>query len=165
MGDVGGGPVSAPSDAHEARPTRWFWVGLAFGWAVIAYGIWGALANADRTEPIQLAAYVVGAAVLHDAVVVPVVVAVGWLASRWLPPAARGPVRGALALSALLVVFAYPLVRRLGAHPTNSSALPLHYGPNLALVLGVVWVVTALLVVSRYRHRRPQPSGSGATSD
>ena len=85
---------------------------------------------------------------LHDAVVVPVVVALGWLASRWLPPAARGPVRGALALSAILVVFAYPLVRRLGARPTNSSALPLHYGPNLALVLGVVWIVTVVLVVA-----------------
>ena len=156
--------MSAPVAADEGPRTRWFWVGLAVGWAVMAYGIWGALANADRTEPIQLAAYVIGAAVLHDAVVVPVVVGLGWLASRWLPPAARGPVRGALALSALLVVFAYPLVRRLGAHPTNSSALPLHYGPNLALVLGVVWTVTAALVVTRSRRHRRRPSTSGATS-
>ena len=42
--------------ADEGPRTRWFWVGLALGWAVMAYGIWGALANADRTEPIQLAA-------------------------------------------------------------------------------------------------------------
>lgn len=146
--------MTTPVAADEGPRTRWFWVGLAVGWALMAYGIWGALANADRTEPIQLAAYVIGAAVLHDAIVVPVVVAVGWLASRWLPPAARGPVRGALALSAILVVFAYPLVRRLGAHPTNSSALPLHYGPNLALVLGVVWIVTVVLVVARFRRQR-----------
>ena len=149
--------------ADRQRQTGWFWVGFGIGWAVIAYGIWGALANADRTEPLQLAVYVVGAAVLHDAVIVPVVVTVGWLASRWLPPAARGPVRGALALSALLVVFAYPLVRRLGARPTNSSALPLRYGPNLALVLGAVWVVTAVLVVVRHRRRRSQPPPAVAT--
>jgi hypothetical protein len=71
---------------------------------------------------------------------------------RW-PPAVAGPVRAALATSAIVVVFAVPLVAGLGRRPTNSSTLPLHYGWSLLVLLAVIWTVTAGVIA--FRRRRP----------
>jgi hypothetical protein len=74
------------------------------------------------------------------------------VSSRWRP-AVAGPIRAALAVSAILLVFALPLVAGLGRRPTNSSALPLPYVRSLLLLLGGVWLVAAgVIVVRRYRR-------------
>ena len=147
-------------------PGRSFWIGLAIGWAVMAIGIVGLIANRADTKPFEVGYRFVELALIHDAVVAPLLFIVGAIATHWLPPIARGPVRGALALSAGLVIFAVPLVQRLGARQ-NSSVLPLAYGPNLAVVLGAVWLVTTVIVTGRLvmRRRRRSPLGPGLPSE
>ncbi len=140
--------MSAPRPSADSRG-RAFWIAFVVGWGLMAFGVAGAIADRRRADPAALARYVLEFALLHDALVAPLVFLVGWLASEALPLVARGPVRGALALSALLAVFAIPLVRRFGAHPTNSSALPLDYTHSLVVVLGAVWGVTLAVLVSR----------------
>jgi hypothetical protein len=150
---------------HGDRPGTAFWVGLTFGWAVIVFGIAGLIANHADTKPFEVAYRFVELALIHDAVVAPLAFLVGAAATHWLPSIIRGPVRGALALSAIVVVFALPLIQRLGARQ-NSSVLPVAYGPNLAIVLGALWLVTAGIVGSRlvrrrqrrWRPGRPEPS-------
>ncbi|HEY1279492.1 MAG TPA: hypothetical protein VGF22_07455 [Acidimicrobiales bacterium] len=142
-------------NARHERPGKAFWIGLATGWAVMAFGVAGLIANRADTKPFEVAYRFLELALLHDAVVAPLAFAAGAVATHWLPPIGRGPVRGALALSAIVVVFALPLVQRLGARQ-NSSVLPLAYGPNLAIVLGAIWLATAGIVARRVVRRRQQ---------
>ena len=129
-----------------------FWISAAIGWAVIAWGVIGILSNSLDTRPANLAKFVVGGALLHDLLVAPVAVLVGVLIARTVPAPARGPVQAALAVSAIIALFAYPLVRGYGLAANNPTSLPHNYGLNLVVVLGVVWAVTAAAVVMRLKR-------------
>ena len=137
-----------------------FWIGLAVGALVMAYGLKGLLGAASTTQPRNLFTFFIGAGVVHDALFAPLVVVVGWLTARFVPKVARVPVWIALSYSVVLIAFAWPLVRRYGARSTIPSALPLDYGRNLVVSLVVIWVVAiaaaAVLVV---RDRRAAPAG------
>ncbi|MFF8268400.1 hypothetical protein ACF059_13510 [Streptomyces sp. NPDC016562] len=124
------------------------WVLGAFG--LLVMGIGGRqLAAVAAAEDVGV--WLLGALILHDALIAPLVLAVGFLIAA-VP--ARGPLRGALIASGSLVLITLPLLVRPGA-PPNPSALPLPYGRNLLLVIGAVAVCAALLaVVSRHRQLR-----------
>jgi hypothetical protein len=143
---------------NEER-SRWFWPALVAGWAVIGVGIVGMFSQRDRTTPFQLVRYVVGFLLVHDLVVAPVVIGIGWLVTRFVPAVARGPLRAALALSALVVAFSWPLLRRYGEHATNDSALPLDYGRTVPVVLAVVWLVALGVLVARLVSTRRRAGG------
>ena len=142
-------------NAQNERPGKAFWIGLAAGWAVMMVGVVGLIANRADTKPFEVAYRFLELALIHDAVVAPLAFIVGAVATHWLPVTVRGPVRGALGLSAIVIVFALPLVQRLGARQ-NSSVLPLAYGANLAIVLGAIWLATAGVVARRLVKRRQQ---------
>ena len=142
-------------NAQNQRPGKAFWIGLAAGWAVMMVGVVGLIANRADTKPFEVAYRFLELALIHDAVVAPLAFIVGAVATHWLPVTVRGPVRGALGLSAIVIVFALPLVQRLGARQ-NSSVLPLAYGANLAIVLGAIWLATAGVVGRRLVKRRQQ---------
>lgn len=149
-GRDGSGPPSGevgPAPTYGAS----FWVGLAVGWAVMGYGVWGVLDESDLTRPPDLALWVVGAAIAHDALLAPVVAVVGVALAAVLPRWVRGPVRAALAVSGVVVLFAYPALRGFGRRQGNPSILPLDYQRNVLLVLAVVWVVAAVAAAVRRR--------------
>ncbi len=125
-----------------------FWVGLVSGGGLMAYGVVGMLGASAATQPKNLAAFLLGAGIVHDAVIAPVVVIVGWLVTRLLPPLARVPVWFALAATGLLVAFTWPLVRGWGRRSANPSLLPYDYGRNVLIGLAVIWAV-ALLEIGR----------------
>nr|WSX48766.1 hypothetical protein OG409_07275 [Streptomyces sp. NBC_00974] len=106
-------------------------------------------------DPGGVVVWLGGALVLHDGVIAPLVLAVG-MAVAAVP--ARGVVRGALLTGGALVLITLPLLLRPGV-PANPSVLPLPYGRNLAVVLGVVAVTApavALVSVRSGRRRRPR---------
>jgi hypothetical protein len=135
----------------------WFWVALAIGWAVMIGAAVGALLDSRNANLPALVRYIVIFDVVHDAVIATLTVALAWFVGRWAPPALRGPLRAALALSAIVAVFSYPLVRRLGERDTNDSALPLDYGRNVLIVLAAVWLGAAAVVAVRLVGRRLRP--------
>jgi hypothetical protein len=136
---------------------------LVVGWAIIGFGVKAALAHSYDAHPFGLAVHLVAFDLVHDVVIAPVVLLVGWAAGRFLPEVARGPIRAALASTALFVVFSYPLVRRWGRRPTNSSTLPLAYGRNLLIIVMVIWMLAAVCMAIRVvRLRRGR--GAGTTS-
>ncbi|MGQ0615451.1 MAG: hypothetical protein ACT4PW_00415 [Acidimicrobiia bacterium] len=157
-----GGPTSARgprprrrSPAQRRRRRRLtFWAGLVVGWVFIAIGLKGVLDNSGVTRPRELLVWFVGAGVVHEALFAPAAIAVGWLTARFVPVVARAPVRVALALTAVVVVVFWPLVRGYGRRPALPSALPLDYGRNLAFVVIVIWAATGAWVAWRWRVMR-----------
>ena len=135
---------------HRAGPL--FWVSAAAGWAVIAWGLRGIFVHSLDTRPSNLARFVVGGALLHDLLVAPVVVLVGVLFARTVPRRARPVVQGALAATAIVALFSYPMVRAYGLAARNPTSLPHNYTANLLVVLGVVWAVAAAAVLVRVRR-------------
>lgn len=133
---------------HAPRPAGpRFWITAAIGWAVIAWGVVGIFSNSLDTRPANLAKFVVGGALLHDLVVAPLVILAGVLVVRRVPAWARGSVQAALAISAIVALFAYPLVRAYGLATNNPTSLPHNYGLNLLIVLAVVWAVAGLAIL------------------
>lgn len=97
-----------------------------------------------------------GAVVVHDALIAPLVLFIGWVLVRG---GVRGPVRGALLAAGAVTAVALPVLLRPGK-PANSSVLPLDYPRNWLLTLVAVGTVTALLLAARgtRRSRRRPPS-------
>lgn len=135
---------------------RGFWIGLLIGWAVIGFGVKGAVDRAGATRPLALALWLAGSAVVHDLVVVPITLAVGFVVLRVVPRRLRAPVQGALVVSGILVLFSLPLILGLGGVPGNPSLRPRDYATGLGASIVAVWALCVLLLVRA--RRRPERS-------
>ncbi|MGH9223522.1 MAG: hypothetical protein ACRD2W_06980 [Acidimicrobiales bacterium] len=138
------------SPVHNRRAG--FWVSAALGWAVIAVGVRGIFEKTIDTRPGQLARFVIGGALLHDLVVAPLAILAGVGLARVVRGKARPVVQAALVVTAVVVLFAYPLVRAYGLAANNPTSLPHNYTANLAVVLALVWAVAGVAIALRYRR-------------
>lgn len=120
----------------------------AAGAALIAVGVHGVVTGLTGADAAAWLAWFAGAAVLHDAVLVPVVLAAG-AATRRLPAAHRRIVRAALITAACATAVALPLVLGRGRRADEPSRLPLPYDRNLAVVLAVVAAAAAAAIAAR----------------
>ncbi len=143
-------------DDRRAGPL--FWISAAAGWAVIAWGLRGIFQKSLDTRPGNLARFVVGGALLHDLLVAPLVILLGVLLARAVPGRARAIVQAALAVTGIVALFSYPLVRAYGLAANNPTSLPRNYTAGLLVVLGVVWAIAAGMVI--YRSRKTAPSAA-----
>jgi len=131
-----------------------FWGSAAAGWALILWGVRGALRHSVDTRPGELARFLIGGALIHDLLVAPVALLAGLAVARVVRPHWRAAVQAAAVISACVALVAYPLVRGYGRAANNPTSLPHNYGWNLALVVSAVWVVTlAVAAVARARPR------------
>lgn len=126
-------------------------IGLALGLPVLAYGVRGVLVDARRTHPFELGRWIVGSAIVHDALVVPIVLAVSFVVTRLVPPWARPPLLWALATSTILTVYAWPFVRGYGHNPSVPSLLARNYASGLLAYLAVVAAVAVAWAIVRRR--------------
>lgn len=154
MTGAAGGP---PRPAYG----RGFWLALAAGGMVMAFGAWGLLGHAEATMPAAWARWLTAALLIHDLLVAPALLAVGWLVGR-LPGGWRAPVRAGLLVSATVVLVTLPAFLGDGraTQPGNASLLPNHYGRSLALVLAPIWA--GVILTGRRRRapaRRTPPGG------
>ena len=130
---------------HRRGPL--FWASAAAGWAVILWGVRGALHHHIDTRPTELARFFVGAAVIHDLIFAPVVLGAGVLISRLVPGRWRAPVQAALLISGCAALFAWPEVRDYARVNHNPTSLPHNYTANLLVVAAAVWIATVLVTV------------------
>lgn len=137
---------------------RWRVALGAVGVLVAFFGVFRLLTQIPVANLVELAEWLAGAVILHDAVVGPIVAAVGWVTSRSLPPRARRYVQAAFVAGALVTVIAIPLIYRRGSQPRAKAILQQDYGANLATLLAVVAAVCllgyALQVVVDHRRGR-----------
>ena len=125
------------------------------GLAAVLYGFYGLLTAGSRVPLGSWLTWFVGSALLHDLVIAPVWIGLGWLAARFLPAAARPAVVIGAAVTGVLTLVALPWVLGVGADPANPSFLPRDYGRNLLLVdVGVLVVAALWATVATRRARR-----------
>lgn len=129
----------------------------AAGAALIGVGAVGLVADSAETVPVRWAVWLVGAAVLHDLLFVPAVLAVGAL-TAFVPLPYRRPVQAGLAVAGVIALIAFPLVRGFGRRGDNPSVLPQDYGANLLLVLAVIALGTGVAML-RARRAGGSPRG------
>lgn len=152
--------MTPTDDLPATTSRRGLLVGLAVGVPVIAFGVRGAIVDGARTHPGELARWIVGAAIVNDLVLVPVVLAAGWLARRLVPGDLWPAVRAGLVTTGVLALVGWPFVRAYGADPRNPSLLPRSYGAGLTAAIAVVWLVVAVVAavtLARRARRRRRP--------
>lgn len=126
-------------------------VELALGLPMLAYGVRGVILDPRGTHPFGLGRWIVGSAIVHDALLVPVVLVVSFLVARLLPTRARPPVLWALTTSAILAASAWPFIRGYGRDPRIPSLLARNSATGLLALVGVVAVVAAAWASIRRR--------------
>jgi hypothetical protein len=140
--------------ATSALTPWWRWLFVLPGLAAVGYGAHGLLTAGRRVPLDSWLTWFVGSALLHDLVLAPVWVGLGWLAARLLPRAARPAAVVGAAVTGVLTLVALPFVLGFGADPANDSFLPRAYGRDLLLVVLAVWVAAAGWAVVAVRRSR-----------
>ena len=128
---------------------------ILLGTVGMAYGAWLLLSRQDLGQIVEVALWLAAAVVIHDGILAPAVVALGWLGGRLLP---RAVARGAVTVLVLLgptVLVAIPVLGRFGAKPDNPTLLDRDYTLGLLgfAVLCVCAGVAVALGELRSRQR------------
>lgn len=134
---------------HVQRPGPVAWLVILVGFGVMGWAVLGVFSEAERTAPVSWFTWLIGGALVHDLIVLPLVLLVGaGFASLGRPGLARS-LRWAVAVGAVITVASFPVVARFGARSDNPTVLPLPAGRNLvyiwvgllavAVVVGLLW--------------------------
>ena len=128
---------------------------ILIGTVGMAYGAWLLLSRQDLGQIVEVALWLAAAVVIHDGILAPAVLALGWLGGRLLP---RAVARGAVTVLVLLgptVLVAMPVLGRFGAKPDNPTLLDRDYTLGLLgfAVLCVCAGVAVALGELRSRQR------------
>lgn len=148
------GPVGAAG--RTVRVVRLTLAGA--GLAVLLVGAWKLLHAVQAPSYVWLAVWLLGAILLNDAVIAPVVTLLRALAHRALPPPGLGWLKSGFVVGGLLSLVVVPEIwaRHLGT--ANPTVLPGSYGLRLLSVLAVVTTLTlALTLVTTVRARKAGP--------
>ncbi len=101
-----------------------------------------------------LALWLVAALIIHDGILSPMVVSLGWLLRRLVPDRARRFLQLALIISGLVTVIAVPMIFLRGSQPAVKAILLRNYGANLSLIIGIVAVASLALYAVRVARDR-----------
>ncbi|MFL6164209.1 MAG: hypothetical protein ACJ74U_18560 [Jatrophihabitantaceae bacterium] len=139
----------------------------AVGGGLMGYGIVRIFTDAKDTKPVSLLKWLIGALLVHDLLIAPVVVGIGWLLARYVPPRARRYLQAGLIAGGLVSALGVPLIWRQGKAGASSLALlQQDYRRNLLILLAIIALASLagyLIEVSRaatpfrpnWRNTRP----------
>jgi hypothetical protein len=161
-----------PDDAYASDPDRpatsargpwWRWLFLLPGSIAVGYGVWGLLGAGERVPLPAWTTWFIGSALLHDLLIAPVWIGLGWLAARLLPRPARPAAVVGAAVAGVLTLIALPFVLGPGASSDNPSFLPHDIGRNVLLIdLAVLLAAAVWGAVATVRARRAGADGPEA---
>ncbi len=123
----------------------------------ILLGVYGAgrlLTEIPTHSLMLLAAWLIGAVIIHDGIVSPVVVTVGWILHRFVPARGRGYLQAALIMGGLVTIIAIPMIHLRDSQPAVKAILRQNFAGNLTLLLGIIGAGT--LVAYAIRVARDQ---------
>jgi len=136
----------------------WRIVLAAAGIALALFGVFRLVTGTPVYALLMLGVWLVAALIIHDGVLSPAVVAVGWLLRRFVPDRARRHLQLALILGGLVTVIALPMIYLRGSQPAVKALLLRNYGANLALIIAVIAAVTLVLYATRVARDRTHTS-------
>ena len=129
-------------------------IGLATAGILLGvYGVFRLVTNVGFVELLVLATWLIGAVVVHDGILSPLVVSVGWFLSRTVPARARRYLQGFLVVGGLMTIVAIPLILRRDTQPVSKAMLQQSYGGNLTLLLALAAGLSLLLYAVRVARR------------
>jgi hypothetical protein len=124
--------------------------GIALG----AFGVFRLVTEIPRHSLLILAVWLAAALIIHDAVLEPSVVGVGWLLRRHLPDPSRRYVQLALIMIAFVAVIATPMIFLRNTQPAEKALLLRNYGANLILIIAIIAVLSLILYAVRVARDR-----------
>lgn len=119
------------------------------------FGVFRLFTQVPHPKLIMLGIWLIGALVIHDGLVSPLVVAASWVLARVVPPRARRYVQAALIMGALVTVIAIPMIYRRGHQPKVKAILQQNFGGNLTVLLAIIGAVSLLLYALQVARDRP----------
>jgi hypothetical protein len=120
---------------------------LVIGTAGVLLGLFGVLrllTEIPLGDLLVLAGWLIGAVVIHDGILSPIIVALGWTIGRLVPPRARRYLQFALIVAGLVTIVAIPLIYREDTQPASEAILQQRYGLNLTVLLGMIAAITLI---------------------
>ena len=150
-------PAPTPTPTSTRPADRAVRVALgAVGAAGAAYGLYLLLGQpVDRL--VNTVLWAAGGVVAHDALLAPVVLALGVLAATRAPDWLRLPLVRLLVVLGPLTLVAVPVLGRFGARPDNPTLLDRPYWAGYLGIVAVALVLTAADALRRRRRSR-QPT-------
>jgi hypothetical protein len=131
--------------------------GLVLG----CYGVFRLVTEVPHPKLLVLGFWLVGALVIHDGILSPLVVAISWVLARVVPPRGRRYLQFALITGGLVTVIALPMIHRQKIGPANKAILRQNFSVNLSIVLALIAVLTlAAYAVRVARDRTPAAAPS-----
>jgi hypothetical protein len=115
--------------------------GIALG----AFGVFRLVTEIAPHSLLILAVWLVAALIIHDALLAPSVVGVGWLLRRFVPDRGRRYLQIALIMIALVTVTAVPMIFLRGSQPAVKALLLRNYGANLIMIIGIIAVLSLIM--------------------
>jgi len=119
-----------------------------------AFGVFRLFSEIPTHNLLVLAVWLIAALVIHDAILAPSIVGVGWLLRRYVADRGRRYLQIALIMSALVTVIAVPMIFLRGSQPAAKALLLRNYGANLILVIAIIAVVTLIFYAVRVGRDR-----------
>lgn len=127
---------------------------IAAGVLLAGFGVFRLLTEVEWPTLFQIGIWLAAAIILHDLILAPSTIGVGWVLRRCVPVRARRYLQAGLIISGLVTVIALPMIYLRGSQPAVKALLLRNYGANLALISGVIAVIMVLLYVRRVRLDR-----------
>lgn len=126
----------------------------------VGFGLWGVWLMRDFTTQ-QLtseAFWLAGGVIVHDAILAPVVVVVGFVASRLLPDHFRSSTATAFLIWGTLTIAFLPVLSGKGGKPGNDTILGKPY--VLSWIIMTLVLIAYAVVAALWRRRRTGRQGS-----
>lgn len=124
----------------------------ALGVALAAYGAWLLLGRQEGAQVREVALWFVVGVLVHDLVLAPLAVAVGWVLPRALPRAALAPVVVGGIVLVTVTLATVPVLGRFGALPDNPTLLDRPYLAGWSVLAGLVAAGVVAATVARARR-------------
>ena len=138
------------------------WVIGATGVVIGAFGAWFLFSRQDLDQLINAGEWLIAGAILHDAVLAMITIALGALAVRLAPAPARAPLVVAFIVLGSVTLLAVPVLGRFGARADNATLLDRHYTAGWLVLAGITLV--AVVVATLVRSRASRGGGHGPSA-